>query len=346
MKGIIRKRGKYYYIRLYDKGELRISRDDSGYLLDSKERAERMLAFIRHEIDHKQFDPERYRKGSFNFGIAFNQYLEKLKGLYKTQVEYIYNTHFKPVFSHKDFRTINTNDIERFYHQLLKQVPSAAQYMKVLKAAIRWMYHSRDIRHNPPYFPELPAANKREGYLSQEEQIAVYEAFPETYKPYLLFCMTYGCRPIEARKLNWQDIHWKEGEVIIHHAKKGKPSAKPLMPHIKELLEKLPRNLSGLVFTNPKGKPINQSVVEPLWNRVCLKITGRQITWYEGTRHTRATLAAIAGAPINTIKELLGHSTVEHTQRYMKFTAEGMKAIVLDFNREQKRDTDGKRQKR
>jgi integrase len=300
-----------------------------------------MLAFIRHEIDHKQFDPERYRKGSFNFGIAWENYIKKLKSPYKETVECIYKHHLKSAFSHKDFRKINTNDIEEFYQALLLKVPSAAQYMKVLKAALRWMYRAKDIRYNPPYFHELPGSNRREGYLSQDEQTAVYNAFPEAYRPYLLFCMTYGCRPVEARKLQWQDIHWKEQEVIIHHAKKGKPSAKPLMPHIKEMLESLPRNLSGLVFTNKKGKPICQILMAQIWNKVCLQTIGRKVTFYEGTRHTRATLAAIAGAPINTIKELLGHSSVNHTQRYMKFSSDGMKGVVLDMNREQNRDTDG-----
>jgi hypothetical protein len=40
------------------------------------------------------------------------------------------------------------------------------------------------------------------------------------------------------------------------------------------------------------------------------------MTWYQSTRHTFASQWVMAGRPIEKLKEILGHSTVQVTERH------------------------------
>ena len=51
---------KRFFVDIYLKKRIKIYKDESGQVLDSWDRADRLLNHIRWEIDNHQFNPEKY----------------------------------------------------------------------------------------------------------------------------------------------------------------------------------------------------------------------------------------------------------------------------------------------
>jgi Phage integrase family len=73
---------------------------------------------------------------------------------------------------------------------------------------------------------------------------------------------------------------------------------------------------SELVFCHPDGKPFTQSAIEAALRFGC-KRAGLRIIGSQVLRHTFCSHLAMRGAAPKAIQELVGHSTLSMTLRYM-----------------------------
>lgn len=71
----------------------------------------------------------------------------------------------------------------------------------------------------------------------------------------------------------------------------------------------------GLVFRAPDGAPLTKGKMASGLERLCRRTGVRPIGWHV-LRHTFASQLAMQGVPLLTIKELMGHSTIQMTMRY------------------------------
>lgn len=89
----------------------------------------------------------------------------------------------------------------------------------------------------------------------------------------------------------------------------------PLTEDVVAMLSRSPRR-KGTVFQNPvTAKPMTKHLMELGLDRLCRRTGLRHIGWHV-LRHTFASQLAMAGVPILTIKELMGHSSIQMTMRY------------------------------
>ncbi len=72
-----------------------------------------------------------------------------------------------------------------------------------------------------------------------------------------------------------------------------------------------------MVFCDAAGQPLNKEKLKhPLW-RACKKAGLRRIGWHV-LRHTFASHLAMNNVPAKAIQDLMGHSTIEMTNRYSR----------------------------
>ena len=74
---------------------------------------------------------------------------------------------------------------------------------------------------------------------------------------------------------------------------------------------------SGLVFTNARGGPLNESYVNKRLKKRLEEASLPCVT-FQQLRHTGATLMLSLGAELAAIQELLGHTSINTTRRYAK----------------------------
>lgn len=77
----------------------------------------------------------------------------------------------------------------------------------------------------------------------------------------------------------------------------------------------------GLVFRRPWGAPISPSDDWRQWQEMTQTVLGRRARVHDA-RHSSATLMIDAGAPLTAVRDVLGHSRIDMTSRYVGTASE------------------------
>ncbi|MBN9215326.1 MAG: hypothetical protein ABS62_02300 [Microbacterium sp. SCN 70-200] len=118
----------------------------------------------------------------------------------------------------------------------------------------------------------------------------------------------WGTTDLEGRTREYTPKSHKERDV---------PIAAALVPHLREAMEGKSR--SALVFTGPKGGRINGSNVRRAvkWDALRVQLDRDDYRLHD-LRHTLATLLFDGGAAANDVQAIMGHSTLQMTERYSR----------------------------
>jgi integrase len=344
MAGKLRKnRGKWYIDLWWQGRRLSIYSDNQGYPFGtSQAHADRMLAHIRYEIDNSLFDPKNYTKKDLR-ELWFVTYAEKwyarqitrgrwAKGS-QVQFGYMLRNHLIPFFGNKSIRDIRAAHIEDFLISLKVAPKTQQNILGLLHNIIKDAFIREDIKRIPP-FPTISVPDPKIKWIDKEQQHRILEQVKHpTYRTLFLFLMKQGCRPNEARALRWGNINWKREQVEISAAmdhgeyrdstKEGDVRILPLHPEVVEALRKIPRHISGYVFTTT-GKPINDVWLRKVWRKAATAV-GIDISLYQGTKHSAATQAVNAGTRLEVVQAMLGHKDAKSTKKYAKLVTNTLK---------------------
>jgi integrase len=130
------------------------------------------------------------------------------------------------------------------------------------------------------------------------------------------FALYSGKRKGEILKLTWDCIDLENGFITLQSSmtKNKQTQTIPMNRHCKEIISRcMELKVSELVFPSTVGN--YYSTFDETWKRIRKK-AGLTIRFHD-LRHTYASYLASSGkVDIYTLKELLGHSTIEMTQRY------------------------------
>ncbi len=144
----------------------------------------------------------------------------------------------------------------------------------------------------------------------------------EVRRAFLFSCVT-GLRWIDVKKLKWNSIRLESKEMNIDQSKTGENVSTPLNNTAIQLLKEAGKN-DDLVFTLPSANGANKTL--KAWVKRA-KI-GKAITWHNA-RHSFGTNLIYNDVDILTTSKLLGHTSMKHTQRYVKASQE-MKEAATD----------------
>jgi site-specific recombinase XerD len=86
----------------------------------------------------------------------------------------------------------------------------------------------------------------------------------------------------------------------------------------------------AFIFTSPRTKkPYSENVLRRLWKDARDKV-GIDITLYEATRHSLASIAASNGASLTAIKDVLGHTDIRTTLKYARNDLESQRVVFME----------------
>ncbi|MAH01446.1 MAG: integrase, partial [Pseudomonadales bacterium] len=144
--------------------------------------------------------------------------------------------------------------------------------------------------------------------------------------PLILLAINTGCRPEELLMLEWRDIDFVHKNLTVRGVQ-SKSSRTRHIPLSGEAIRVVRRwkaspgsNRSGLVFPGAKGQPMDR-----MPRAITRTITACDLEDFRpyDFRHTFASKLAIAGVDLNTIRELLGHETIQMTLIYAHLAYSG-----------------------
>ncbi|MGR0171322.1 tyrosine-type recombinase/integrase [Pseudomonas aeruginosa] len=189
------------------------------------------------------------------------------------------------------------------------------------------------------------ALDERQDTMRSERQSAnewraqrKHELLPDLYalkftdhlKPLVLLAINTGMRRGETFNLKWGDVDLKNKMVTVEGggAKSGQTRHLPLNLEAFEALrewKEQQKGEGGYVFPGKGGKRLDNVKKSWVTLLVSAKIDG--FRWHD-LRHTFASKLVMAGVPLNTVRELLGHSDISMTLRYAHLAPESKAAAV------------------
>jgi integrase len=193
-----------------------------------------------------------------------------------------------------------------------------------------------DMIPKQPATPRLEIQEAEIKWLTKEQQSMVLENIPKRDHPIIIFLMTYGVRVGEARAIHWEDIDFNKNIITLKRSfsgyslrtqtKTGNVRYLPLVDPLYSLL-KQSRGVGGFVFRNFYGRPYSAEISR-IWRAAVAKAGLSPITLYQGTRHSWASQRVNSGVNMELIRDVLGHTSIQTTQRYAKVSMDSKRRVI------------------
>ncbi len=142
-----------------------------------------------------------------------------------------------------------------------------------------------------------------------------------------IVALNTGMRRGELCALKWDRVDLVRNQLIVSRSlsryglsettKSGKKRYVPINPVVKDVLMKLMREQRGeFVFCDEAGDPIDAHHLCRVFHRSQKKAGFTRLIRFHDLRHTFASHFMMNGGNIYDLQKILGHSTMEMTQRY------------------------------
>lgn len=197
---------------------------------------------------------------------------------------------------------------------------------KSIRASLRsfyaWAYTSGLIKADPAYPLEkitVPRKEARQATNDQVKTALALEHLSDRDRAVILLARLGCLRRAEIANLHTSN---RKGSILHVTGKGDKERVVPLPPQLLEALTVLEGDEEGFYFPGYKGEPIRP---ETVWRIVRDNVHVNT----HSLRHAGATAAFRATRDIRSVQELLGHSNVATTQRYVHVNEDELLAAAM-----------------
>ena len=244
----------------------------------------------------------------------------------------------------KDVTPLDIRGFIVFLSEKNEKKTSISRKISALRSFFKFLLRERLVKINPAESVPLPKLDKplpkflTIGEVNNllEKKKESKESFTKTRDQAILELLyATGIRISELVSLNLEDIDIKEQLIRV----KGKGKKERIVPfgsialkRIKEYLQlrKTKKPKDDSLFINRFGKRISQRYIQMMLKKqLLIKGINDEITPHS-LRHSFATHLLSMGADLRTIQELLGHASLNTTQRY---THLNLKQIIEEYKK-------------
>lgn len=255
--------------------------------------------------------------------------------------------HLKPALKKKKLNEISAETLEELKDKLFEKglSPASVKHCIVLirmiyNKAVAWGLYKGS---NPVKGVKLPAlSNQRERFLSYDEAKTLLQELKKKSKTahdMALLSLHCGLRFGEIANLRGYDIDTKNGIINISDPKNQTARKAFMTDAVKKMLSTHEKTNGDYVFVDRKHKGKIEHVTGVFFRTVKeLKFNegvedSRQRVSFHTLRHTFASWLALQGESLLTIRELLGHKTLEMVKRYAHLVPDEKKKATARLER-------------
>jgi integrase/recombinase XerC len=246
----------------------------------------------------------------------------------------------------KNFTTATTKDIRAWIASLSEKKMSDRtinRKIAAVKSFYKFLLKTETIQTNPvELIPGVKVHKKIPVPFSPVEMNDLFDAdwFGDSFtdirdKAVILLFYSTGMRRAELINLQEKDIDFKNNEIKVL-GKRNKQRIIPLIDNVKQVLltylEVKAEHFKNTptepyLFLTEKGKKMYEMLVYRLINSYLSRVSVKLKKSPHMLRHTFATHLLNNGADLNSIKELLGHTSLAATQVYTHSSIQQLKDV-------------------
>lgn len=355
--GYVFNRGSGWYAQFIDEHGRRVQKPTKQ---ETKAAAKKWLATVEARIAQGKVGIVEKRKER-TFGEALTHWLETHSRTELTSHKenaYRAEKHLRPAFGSLPLSAVTAERVDMLKAKMQRETKEGPNGKPVPKYAIASINHvvqlTRKVLNDCARWgwtasaPKLRLIKKPEApfnYLRKEEAIELLRWARDNAKnDFALYAVAIyvGPRMGELYGMRWTDVALDQGRVTLRwsynqpHTKSKKIRHVELPPNVVAILraweKKCPESELGLVFPQVSGS-IRAEKRPPASFAEALKAAGvKRKTKFHDLRHTAASLLVMAGVNLRTVQRVLGHSTIQMTERYAHLAPDFNKAEVAKLS--------------
>ena len=241
-------------------------------------------------------------------------------------------------FGEHPLEAITTGEVEKFKVERSEEISRAGtnRDLAALRVMLNYAVRQGSIVRNPVegvrFLPEGPGIMR---VVSHEEQQRYLVAARPLLRDVAILIVETGMRPEEVFTIRQENLHLDRRYLAVPRGKTG--FARRNVPLTDAAMEVLKRRLAGAegpyLFAHRRdpNKPLTtvQKAHEAALQRASIRPPFRL---YD-LRHTYGSRSAMAGVDLATLKELMGHSEISTTMRYVHPTPEHKQEALKKLER-------------
>jgi integrase len=310
--------------------------------LQNRRAAERMEHEVREELLAADGSTETEKDEVPLFKAFANRFLETYaktnnKPSEIAAKESILRVHLVPAFGELMLDLIKPGNVEAYKATKLKSGlarKTINNHLTVLRRVLAIAVEWGAIDHVPVIrWLDLPPPEF--DFLTFDEANRLIANADEDWRAMIVVAVRAGLRLGELLALRWCDVDLEAGRLVVRRSvargiigspKNGRMREVPLSDQASQLLRDQPR-WGDLVFCTTKGVMFTRGETKWPLRRALTAAQLRPVGWH-CLRHTFASHLVMRGAPLKSVQELLGHSTIEMTMRYAHLSPDARRDAV------------------
>ena len=185
-------------------------------------------------------------------------------------------------------------------------------------------------QNNPMHRVSLePAHNTVDRWLREDEEVRLFNASPLWLQDIMTFALNTGMRQGEILALQWQDVDFYRGTLVVMTSKNRERRTIPLNHVVYDLLsrKRAAGEKNGPVFVTGQGNDLKARYLVRTFTKVRIQ-AGLTHFRFHDLRHTFASRLVQKGIDLYRVQLLLGHKTGTMTQRYAHHCPESLREGV------------------
>lgn len=284
----------------------------------------------------------------------------------------LYNNHIKKHIGTKPLNSVTVEDVQKIKSDMLSQTKSDGAYKyaaSTVNHVIKLIRHVFNVAvmqgkcsiSNPTESVRLiKMDNQRLRFLTKDEAAKLFERLKKVHssnKKYFNFqyqkdnetsqlyemalVATYcGCRASEVCNIRVIDINFTTNFLNIPKSKNHKSRNIPMPDIVIQMFKQRIKyfNMKGtdLIFRDNNGGAVEEisdqyyRIADALFNEGITE--KQQKVVFHTLRHTYASWLVMKGVDLYTVKELMGHETIEMTMRYAHLAPNKFTEAIKVFN--------------